>query len=291
MKDILRMYRRGGGTARVLSSLERRLRRHRRPAQHDRQRCFEPIRDPENFKNVKVEAYGHNIYWGDQADDIDFGCDHCEIAESSGSACTRLGRIEDRVTDDIREKLKLPALRPHRHRFRSRRLRLRHPRGAARHEGRGGREGRDLRRHLPQRRLHPVEGAAARFRAVRGGRPPVRHHGHQGRQARARSRRHDEIQGRGRRRQRQGRRLPVQEEQDRRLSRRRPHRGARQGRGEEPPTARPRRWKPKAIVIATGSDVARLKGIDDRREARRLLDRCAGARQGAGETPRHRRRA
>ena len=28
----------------------------------------------------------------------------------------------------------------------------------------------DLRRHLPQRRLHPVEGAAARLRAVRGGR-------------------------------------------------------------------------------------------------------------------------
>ena len=41
----------------------------------------------------------------------------------------------------------------------------------------------------------------------------------------------DGVQGRGRRRQRQGRRLPAQEEQDRRLSRRRPHRGARQGRG------------------------------------------------------------
>ena len=39
------------------------------------------------------------------------------------------------------------------------------------HEGRGGREARDPRRHLPQRRLHPVEGAAARLRDVRGGRP------------------------------------------------------------------------------------------------------------------------
>ena len=35
---------------------------------------------------------------------------------------------------------------------------------------------------------------------------------------------HDEVQGRGRRRQRQGRRVPVQEEQDRRASRHRPHR-------------------------------------------------------------------
>ena len=39
------------------------------------------------------------------------------------------------------------------------------------HEGRGGREARHPRRHLPQRRLHPVEGAAARLRDVRGGRP------------------------------------------------------------------------------------------------------------------------
>ena len=38
----------------------------------------------------------------------------------------------------------------------------------------------------------------------------------------------------------------------------------------------------KIIVIATGSDVARLKGIDDRREAHRVVDRRAGARQGAG---------
>ena len=62
------------------------------------------------------------------------------------------------------------ALRSHRHRHRPRRLCLRHPRGAARPEDRRGREARHLRRHLPQCRLHPVEGAAARFGALRGSR-------------------------------------------------------------------------------------------------------------------------
>ena len=46
----------------------------------------------------------------------------------------------------------------------------------------------------------------------------VRRDGHQGRHAEARSAGDDEVQGRGRRRQRQGRRLPAQEEQDRRRS-------------------------------------------------------------------------
>ena len=44
------------------------------------------------------------------------------------------------------------------------------------------------RRHLPQRRLHPVEGAAPHLRAVRGGRPRLRRLRHQGRHAEARSR-------------------------------------------------------------------------------------------------------
>ena len=46
----------------------------------------------------------------------------------------------------------------------------------------------------------------------------------------------------------------------------------------------------KAIVIATGSDVARLQGHRDRREAHRVLDRRAGARQGAGAAAGRRRR-
>jgi hypothetical protein len=36
---------------------------------------FEPIRNPEDFNNVRVADYGHNIYWGDADDGVDFGCD------------------------------------------------------------------------------------------------------------------------------------------------------------------------------------------------------------------------
>jgi hypothetical protein len=44
---------------------------------------FEPIRDPEYFKQVRVERYGHHIYWGeDEFTQIDFGCDRLrELAE------------------------------------------------------------------------------------------------------------------------------------------------------------------------------------------------------------------
>ena len=59
--------------------------------------------------------------------------------------------------------------RSDRHRRRARRLCVRHPRQPARHEGRDGREARNARRHLPQRRLHPLEGDAACVRALRGG--------------------------------------------------------------------------------------------------------------------------
>ena len=46
----------------------------------------------------------------------------------------------------------------------------------------------------------------------------------------------------------------------------------------------------KSIVIATGSDVARLQRHRDRREAHRVVDRRAGARQGAGASAGGRRR-
>ena len=70
------------------------------------------------------------------------------------------------------------------------------------------------------------------------------------------------LQGPGRRRQCKGRRLPVEEEQGR---------SPFTARGVSPPparsrskapTTRRRRWKQESIVIATGSDVARLKGIE-----------------------------
>jgi len=47
---------------------------------------FESIRDPDNFKKVRVADYGHHIYWGDEDDGVDFGCDRLrEIAEGQAA--------------------------------------------------------------------------------------------------------------------------------------------------------------------------------------------------------------
>jgi hypothetical protein len=47
---------------------------------------FESIRDPDNFKKVRVAEYGHHIYWGDEDDGVDFGCDRLrEIAEEQAA--------------------------------------------------------------------------------------------------------------------------------------------------------------------------------------------------------------
>ena len=100
-------------------------------------------------------------------------------------------------------------LRPHRHRRRSRRLRLRDSRGAARPEGRARREARHPRRHLPQRRLHPLEGAAALLRALRRVVHSPAHMGIKVSSVEARPPGMLKPQGRGRRRQRQGHRLPA----------------------------------------------------------------------------------
>jgi hypothetical protein len=52
---------------------------------------FEPIRDPENFKNVRVEQYGHHIYWGDENDGVDFGSQRLrEIAEEQAKLLARV---------------------------------------------------------------------------------------------------------------------------------------------------------------------------------------------------------
>jgi hypothetical protein len=52
---------------------------------------FEHIRSPENFKNVRVESYGHSIYWGSEDDEeVDFGCDRLrEIAEEQAAMLAR----------------------------------------------------------------------------------------------------------------------------------------------------------------------------------------------------------
>jgi len=36
---------------------------------------FEPLRDPQVFGQVKVESYGHSVFWGEEGnEDVDFGC-------------------------------------------------------------------------------------------------------------------------------------------------------------------------------------------------------------------------
>ena len=142
-----------------------------------------------------------------------------------------------------------------------------------------GREERHLRRHLPQRRLHSLEGAAARLRALRGGRPQLRADGHQGRQAEldlpALLKRKDAE----RRGQREGHRVPVQEEQDRGVPRRR-RASSRPGQVEvKAADGKTQTLETKNIVIATGSDVAPAQRHRHRREAHRVVDRRARTRR------------
>jgi hypothetical protein len=58
-----------------------------------RGRIFEPIRDAEYFRQVRVERYGHHIYWGDdEFTQIDFGCDRLrELAEEQAALTARAG--------------------------------------------------------------------------------------------------------------------------------------------------------------------------------------------------------
>jgi Protein of unknown function (DUF2442) len=52
---------------------------------------FEPIRDPEAFKDVRVERYGHHVYWGNEDDGVDFGSDRLrEIAEEQAELLARV---------------------------------------------------------------------------------------------------------------------------------------------------------------------------------------------------------
>jgi hypothetical protein len=52
---------------------------------------FAPLRDPERFGKVRVDAHGHHIFWGDEDDGIDFGCDRLrEIAEEQAELLARV---------------------------------------------------------------------------------------------------------------------------------------------------------------------------------------------------------
>ncbi len=52
---------------------------------------FEHIRDGRNFAQVKVESYGHSIYWGEEGNEhVDFGCDRLrELAQEQAELLAR----------------------------------------------------------------------------------------------------------------------------------------------------------------------------------------------------------
>ncbi|HXW26984.1 MAG TPA: DUF2442 domain-containing protein [Xanthobacteraceae bacterium] len=53
---------------------------------------FEFIRDPENFRKVRVASYGHSIYWGEEDnEEVDFGADRLrEMAEEQAALLARV---------------------------------------------------------------------------------------------------------------------------------------------------------------------------------------------------------
>jgi hypothetical protein len=53
---------------------------------------FEWLRNPEHFRQVRVESYGHSIYWGEEGDEkVDFGCDRLrEMAEEQAALLARV---------------------------------------------------------------------------------------------------------------------------------------------------------------------------------------------------------
>jgi hypothetical protein len=56
-------------------------------------RIFEPIRDPDYFRQVRVERFGHYIYWGDdEFTQIDFGCDRLREVAEEQAALVAAGR-------------------------------------------------------------------------------------------------------------------------------------------------------------------------------------------------------
>lgn len=54
---------------------------------------FESIRNPEEFRKVRIESYGHYIYWGEEDNtQVDFGCDRLrEMAEEQAALLARAG--------------------------------------------------------------------------------------------------------------------------------------------------------------------------------------------------------
>lgn len=54
---------------------------------------FEPLQDPVFFRTVKVESFGHSIFWGEEGNEVvDFGCDRLrEMAEDQAALLAKAG--------------------------------------------------------------------------------------------------------------------------------------------------------------------------------------------------------
>ena len=170
-----------------------------------------------------------------------------------------------------------------------RRLRGRVPRRRPRPRRRARRALRDARRRLPQRRLHPVQGAAARRQGHRRGRDARRRTA-----SSSASRRStldalrawkDGVVGKLTRRPRRD----GASAQGRRSSRRGALHRARTCSARRRRTAR-RRVSFDHAIVAAGSQRRRAAGHPARRPARHGLDRRARARRHPGAPARHRRR-
>jgi hypothetical protein len=60
-----------------------------------RGKVFTPLQEPDYFKTVCLQRYGHSIYWGQEDnEEVDFGCDRLrEIAEEQANS--RLIAVRD----------------------------------------------------------------------------------------------------------------------------------------------------------------------------------------------------
>ena len=159
----------------------------------------------------------------------------------------------------------------------------------ARHEGGLRREARRPGRHLPQCRLHPVQGAAALLPSLRRGRPRHGQARRQGERRRARSADHAGEQEPGGEDPDPGDRVPLQEEQGGLCRRRRSARQSREGRR---PAERQRRGQ--GTRHQEHPDRHRLRRdaaawSDHRRGPDRLVDRRARSQARAQASPGRRR--
>ena len=148
-------------------------------------------------------------------------------------------------------------------------------------------------RHLHQRRLHPVQGAAAVVRELRARRTRLRRPRHRGQGTLARRRADARAQGQGRRAEQRRHPAPVQEEQGRVLPRPRlVRRAAQRDAGWPVAVAGTAAATLTAahVIVATGLEAARAARGRDRQPAgarqRRARWRCPRCRSAWGSSAR-----